>query len=230
VRLQAVEPTFVNGRPLAPGAPAITLAEGTRIGAGEASFTLSWREEQGVTQGAVRMLSWRANRSEPVMDALLAAFQVPRYALLDAARDRRVYRIVRGSGWPSICLFPPEHEVRLAREAPHLLCLPDVATSPQGEADALAPLREGYGQSWGIFLVSRAGHARLAASLQRLLIVRDDDDGPLYFRFYDPRVLRDFLPLATPYQASVLFDAVDLILLEDEDPDTAIQASARTML
>jgi hypothetical protein len=230
ITIDAIEPMFVNNRAVAAGTTDVIAAERVRIHAGEASFTLS-RSKKGVAApGAVRMVSWRASHAGPVMDALLLAFAGPRYALLDAARDRLVYQIVRGSKWPSICLFPPEHEVRLAREAPHLLRLPDVASTRRGAAGALAPLRNGYGKSWGIFLVSRAGHERLAASLRHLLIVRDDDGGPLYFRFYDPRVLRAFLPLATPYQTSLFFDAADLILLEDEDPDTAIQASARTML
>lgn len=41
---------------------------------------------------------------------------------------------------------------------------------------------------------------------------------PIYFRFYDPRVLRRFLPVCTPDQLYAFFGPIDYFLFEDEDP------------
>ncbi len=228
-KLRALGPVVVQGRALSAGAE-VSITEGAVIEAGDARITLA---HAGAPQDAfsrspsLRAITWRPRGGEDGAEALLkglfAGLSSPLYALLDAARDRMVYRIVRGSGWPSVCLFPPEHEVRLAREAPHLLRLPDDPSAWGAAGDALV---QGFGKSFGIFLTSRGEHAQIARSLRRLLTVRDDK-GPLYFRYYDPRVARDFLPIATPYQASLFYDEAELLFIEGEDGRSMLQVSER---
>ena len=48
-------------------------------------------------------------------------------------------------------------------------------------------------------------------------MVYDEDGKPLYFRYYDPRVLRAFLPTCNADDLKVLFGPVDDYLLESED-------------
>jgi hypothetical protein len=48
-------------------------------------------------------------------------------------------------------------------------------------------------------------------------MVEDDETRQrMYFRFYDPRVLREFMPIATLRQKDDLFEGVEAMLLEDE--------------
>ena len=58
---------------------------------------------------------------------------------------------------------------------------------------------------------------------RRLIIVENEDDfTKLYFRFYDPRVLRIFLPTCSANQLEELFGPVDRFICEDEDADFAL--------
>ena len=58
----------------------------------------------------------------------------------------------------------------------------------------------------------------LRSHLRRFLIVLDEDTGKkLYFRFYDPRVLRAFLPTCSKIQVADMFGEIGMFLLEGED-------------
>ncbi|HRO43103.1 MAG TPA: DUF4123 domain-containing protein, partial [Flavipsychrobacter sp.] len=58
---------------------------------------------------------------------------------------------------------------------------------------------------------------------RKFLLVKTEDEQELYFRFYDPRVLRIFLPTCDQGQIREFFGAVDYFLMEDEDPEFAIR-------
>jgi hypothetical protein len=49
------------------------------------------------------------------------------------------------------------------------------------------------------------------------MVEAEDAREKMYFRYYDPRVLRAFLPMATPRQRSELFGDLSLFLYEDEN-------------
>ncbi len=68
-------------------------------------------------------------------------------------------------------------------------------------------------------MVSRQGFRRLRDHLRSLTLVYRGDGVPLYFRFYDPRVLRVFLPTCTPVQLQQMFGPVDAYLAESEAGD-----------
>ena len=57
---------------------------------------------------------------------------------------------------------------------------------------------------------------------RKFLIIETDDFTKLYFRFYDPRVLRIFLPTCSANQLEELFGPVDRFICEDEDADFAL--------
>ena len=59
-------------------------------------------------------------------------------------------------------------------------------------------LDEGQGKSWGIYLCSQAELTSLQHHLFCLLSVRGLEGDKLYFRYYDPRVLRPFLASTQP--------------------------------
>jgi hypothetical protein len=89
----------------------------------------------------------------------------------------------------------------------------------------LAELARGWGQAWGIFLTSDAPAKVVRARLRRLTRVEvDGSPRAAYFRFYDPRVLRVLMPIATPRQASWFFGdgEIGAYLVEDRDPRAAL--------
>ena len=54
----------------------------------------------------------------------------------------------------------------------------------------------------------------------RAYLVYRRDGTPLYFRYYDPRVLRVFLPTCTPAQLKHMFGPADAFLAENEPADS----------
>jgi hypothetical protein len=145
--------------------------------------------------------------------ALLASFGEPVFALVDGARDVRIAELVRASGLPWRSLYEGRSAKSLANSGPFLV---DVGAELERAA---VLLERGWGNAWGVWGTSTAGFAVLRAHFRRFLMVRDAGDRALYFRFYDPRVLAAFLPLASPEQNAALFAQVTRFVVEDdEDP------------
>jgi hypothetical protein len=71
-----------------------------------------------------------------------------------------------------------------------------------------------WGKSAGIVLGSTRPIAELRAHFKRLLTVETEAGDTAYFRFYDPRVMRVFLPSCMPAQARRFFGPVAWFLVE----------------
>lgn len=80
-----------------------------------------------------------------------------------------------------------------------------------------------WGQSAGIVLESQADLTELRTHLRRFLMVLDESGKRLYFRFYDPRVLRVFLPTCDAEQLQRLFGPITAFVVEGEDPAQALR-------
>ena len=134
------------------------------------------------------------------------------YAVLDGARDPRIPARVDASISESLSLYAGPLAPELARVAPRLVRLfPD-------DALCRAILDDGWGQAWGVFLHSEAAPASVCRHLRRLLLVHDAGGQLLVFRWYDPRVLRSYLPTCTREELREVFGPVRAYLLEDDDP------------
>lgn len=83
--------------------------------------------------------------------------------------------------------------------APYLVQL--AARSPLTELR----IREHWGQAGGCFSVGAQRLQSHSGHLRRFLLVKDAQGQDMYFRFYDPRVLRVFLPTCTPEELSDFF-------------------------
>lgn len=135
------------------------------------------------------------------------------YAILDGARDERIMPEVVGSAQRSVCLFDGELPAELAAAAPWLVDLDEGATELTEWL-----VEEGWGQSWGVFVV--AAKLKLGAvrkHLRRFLQVNRAGK-KLFFRYYDPRVLRVYLPTCNPEELEVVIGPLSSYLLEDRDP------------
>jgi hypothetical protein len=163
--------------------------------------------------------------AEDVIDVLWR--QTPRqaptsvYAILDAAREERIYPAVQSFDGEMCCLYRGELDADLASAAPYLLRLEQPAPFTAWL------ITQGWGQSWGIFLQSAAPLDELRRHFRRFLMVYDHTGKPMYFRYYDPRVLRVYLPTCTPSELATLFGPVARYVVEDEDPDSLLQFGVR---
>jgi len=141
--------------------------------------------------------------------ARFLAAQRPLYALLDAARDPSILGLLQASDCRHDNLFTDERAASLAAFAPHLVSL----TPGAALCDELIPH---WGAHWGIYLTAEGSYADLLAHLRELLWP-DTPDGPMLWRFYDPRVLRELLPSCDARRAAAFFGPVRAFLCAGRD-------------
>lgn len=151
------------------------------------------------------LLAWlRGALEQPAGDEPLKL-----YAILDGARDERIVPKIRASGVQARCLLDGVLAPVLAAAAPYI-----VELAPDGPFTR-ALLADGWGDAWGVFLTSSASLDALRRHFRQFLRVADEDGRPLMFRYYDPRVLRVYLPTCTAEELDFVFDPVTAFLLED---------------
>ena len=146
-------------------------------------------------------------RAQAVLDAL-ARESTALYALLDAARDDAVLPWVREAGEPVACLYDGWQADELSDVAPYLVAL------PPGSAARGDLVRRAWGAAWGVYLASDLELRELRRHLRRFLRVAVQGRGRMLFRYYDPRVLRAFLPTCTLEEANAFFGPVDCFITE----------------
>jgi hypothetical protein len=101
----------------------------------------------------------------------------------------------------------------MAQIAPYLVKLaPD---SP-----LLEPLvKEGWGKSWGVYLTCDRDFHEIRRHLRHFLEVKLPDGEQVLFRFYDPRVMRIYLPTCMPEEANQFFGPIHRYVMEGEKPE-----------
>ena len=129
------------------------------------------------------------------------------WAILDCARDPKIYLALLESKLEFRCLYSGKLPRELEMVAPHL-----VELSPTNRLIGRW-LDEGWGDAWGVFLKIGDG-ANLRHHLRKFLKVRSEDGQHLLFRYYDPRVLRSFLPTCRPDELKQLYGPVEKFLTE----------------
>jgi hypothetical protein len=134
------------------------------------------------------------------------------YAILDGARDPGVHEAVLGSGLPQACLYAGQLPRELVETAPYLVKLePDAPFT----ADLLG---ERWGKSWGIFALTTGALEEMRRHLRKFLKVEDAKGTTLIFRYYDPRVLRTYLPTCNASELAALFGPVSFFVAEGDPP------------
>jgi Domain of unknown function (DUF4123) len=155
---------------------------------------------------------------ELAIRALLAE-QKPLFAILDAARDPLVLARLLDHPGERQSLYEGTKGDQLAAVAPYLAAFPAESSSLQALID------DGWGKSWGVFLTSDQPFQEVRKHLRRFLMVELAGQKPVYFRFYDPRVLRPFLPSCSPAELAQFFGPIQAFLMESEDPELILHFS-----
>lgn len=142
------------------------------------------------------------------------------YAVLDGASLPNLPAVLSGHALEYVCLLPGELDPDLTLAAPYL-----------AELSALSPfaaefLSEGLGRHWGILAAANAPFRDLRMHLRKFLSVWDPDGKPLFFRYYDPRVLRIYLPTCTAEELAVFFGPIAAFYAEGEEPASLIRFTA----
>lgn len=184
------------------------LKEGDRITAGETQFDVHVVPSAPTATEAAATARVTVPQSR-LLAYLQREFQ-PLYALLDAAREPSVLKVLVESRDQSQSLFEGAQGDQLAHFAPYL-----VALSPNSPLFTTL-VQVAWGKSWGVYLTSDRPFAEIRKHLQYFLRVTLDGHREVFFRYYDPRVLRLFLPTCLPEEVDQFFGPVRYYLMEDE--------------
>lgn len=171
------------------------------------------------------------NRSADSTRPPPASAEAARARLLAPPPGSRLYGIIDGVSVPDLrsltesaagrhgCLFPGPLPFEVERAAPHL-----VELDPDAEL-ARRWWGEGWGEHWGILahLPSEWGFNEVRRHFRTFLRVRLPDKRTVLFRYYDPRVLRAYLPTCTADESAMVFGPVTSYLLEDPDPSVVLR-------
>ncbi|GAP34872.1 hypothetical protein ISF6_0355 [Piscinibacter sakaiensis] len=139
------------------------------------------------------------------------------------AAEASVYVVLDGAQNPTLldvffehpdlgheCLMGGVLEPDMQEVAPYVVALPEEHPFTEWL------LAQGWAQNWGVFAISPGDLGDVWRHLRRTFRVQSPEGEVLYFRFYDPRVLRAFLPTCDTGQLKEFFGPVRHFLCEDE--------------
>lgn len=171
----------------------------------------------------------------------------PLYAILDGARSPQIYKLLveakqeaqKAAAPPDAPPAPPAFQPpamgmleggaqyeslfegwakpKMALFAPYLVSLPPWSKLLE------KLVTKGWGKSWGVFLTCPWAFADLRQHLRQFLMVNMPDGKQVYFRYYDPRVLRVYLPTCTPQEVAYFFGPVMRFVIENEKPESLLE-------
>ena len=143
------------------------------------------------------------------------------YAVLDGASIPSLLDLLEEYEPEHTCLFSGNLDPEVEMTAPYLVRL-----QPGSEFDRHL-MEHGWGHHWGIFATVPKEQPFVAVRkhFRTFLRVRGPEGDPLLFRYYDPRVLRVYLPTCNEDETAVIFGPVTSYLLEGDDPSTVLRFS-----
>ncbi len=153
--------------------------------------------------------TFQVRRWPPEVLRTLREQSEPLLALIDASRDKEIWPLLSHSEAHYSCLLAGTRAQSLAAWAPYLVLLPKSSVLLE------VLVREGWGKHWGVYLTSLTSFETVLAHLQQWLWVQTEAGKPLYFRFYDPKTLRVWLPTLTVVEQQRFFGPVKRWLVED---------------
>jgi hypothetical protein len=135
------------------------------------------------------------------------------FAVLDGASIKGLRMRLFETNPPHYCLFRGDLTPDVAETAPYVVGL--VPGAPFTEW----LFSEGFGKHWGIFALSGNSITEMRRHFRALLTVHDESGKPMIFRFYDPRVLHNFLPTCNAGELKTFFGKVDTFFAEKSDTE-----------
>ena len=139
------------------------------------------------------------------------------YAVLDGVMVPDLPQVLYTENVPSECLRSGDLTPDLAYTAPYLVGL----KKDSKFADWV--LKEAFGKHWGIFIQSARSMVETRNHLRRLLSAYDERGNPLQFRYYDPRVLRKYLPTCNVGELKTFYGQASSVFTESDTDSTVLR-------
>lgn len=160
-----------------------------------------------------------AERERGVRAILFERPYVRAYAVLDGASVKGLVKRLGAHKGEHCCLFSGELPADVVAAAPHLVRL--------GEADELTGwvLSEGWGRHWGVFALAHEStdFKAVRKHFRTFLMVRKWDGQSVYFRYYDPRTMRLYLPTCTASEVEHVMGPLRAYVMESDHADVALR-------
>lgn len=196
------------------------LNHGDRVTAGNTTLQVSIEKEEEKKEADQEEEAKEEPTQSPVVQRLLAGLRQTRepvFLLVDCARDAKILTLLGEHAADAQTLFNGPNLGTMIPFSPHL-----VAIDKQGKLIEDL-LQEGWGKSWMVFVLGHEPFAILRDHLRELLLVESPEGKEIFFRYYDPRILRRFLPACSPAEARQFFGPVVQFWTEDEKPEFVLQ-------
>lgn len=158
------------------------------------------------------------DRQRAVLDHLKK--QAALHAVLDAARDPDVIPRLKASGVEHASLYEGQEGEELSAFGPWL------ARIPVDHPFLEELVRDGWGKSWGVFLTCHLTFPELRRHLRQFLMAKLPDGRQVCFRYYDPRVLRTYMPTCTAEEMSRFVGPVERYFSESADETELLEFGA----
>lgn len=212
--LKSTNGTAVNGKSVTEAA----LRNGDSIVAGETMFRVTLSTGETPVPTPHPSITDHETPLQRLLGLLRHEYQ-PLFAILDASRDARITNLLNQSKDEHLSLYEGEESRKFSQVAPYLVRL-------ESHSPLLGALVvDGWSKGWGVYFSSPAALEELRRHLRQFLDLLLPDGKKAYFRFYDPRILRAWLPECTPERAQWFFGPIGHYLLEDETPNKVLQFS-----
>jgi hypothetical protein len=146
--------------------------------------------------------------------------------LLLSREDARAFALLDGAGQPDLleilAHYQPEHYCLLRGAlAPDLAAVVPYLVALEPEAPFTDWVMSLWGLSSGVLGVSRRDLHGLNRHFRSLILI-EHADRQAYFRYYDPVVMRNYLPTCTEVELRAFFGDVELFIVEHEEPGVAL--------
>jgi len=139
------------------------------------------------------------------------------WVILDGARDERIVRAVEGTNLEKCCLYAGNISPQFREVAPYLVRF------DRGDKFTEYVLEHGWGEAWGVLFSSQASMDTLRKHFRKFLRVTDEAGRRLLFRYYDPRVLRIYLPTCNNEELTTIFSPLERFVVEAEGGKAAVE-------
>lgn len=134
------------------------------------------------------------------------------WMIVDSARDPQIYGLLLECFYSThVCLFAGLLAPELKLTAPYLVPL------DHDYKKTRRFLRAAWGNNWGVYLRCNSRPDALRRHLRTLLTITDPQGRRLLFRFYDPRVLRRYLPSCNSGELQRIFGSIECFWTEDDN-------------
>ena len=150
---------------------------------------------------------------ERVSQVLFQETKTDLYGIFDGASSPDIYKMILSAKEDSRCLYRGELSEDLQLCAPYLVRL----SKPSKIVQQL--IRAMFEDNSGIIVRMEAGTDidLVRRHFRRFLLVQTPEKKTVYFRYYDPRVLRIFLPTCDAEQLLEFFGPIESFVMEDEE-------------